>query len=203
MIGKGKKVSDEKFEKDPNVEHLREAARKFCEDHPKPTSKTEVERCKSESFTEFNNHGAEIKLNEKEPWWRGGKEVTPMETAEKMKKGTPVEGIEKIDADQETVREFKKLRESLPSEPIVPASSCDVQVSSVRPDYYKSEYEPKDVIRAWNLNFNLGNVVKYVARAGKKPDNSRGYDLRKAKQYIEFELEYIDAHREEGENEKA
>lgn len=31
-------------------------------------------------------------------------------------------------------------------------------------------FEPKDVIRDWDLNFNLGNAVKYLARAGRKGD---------------------------------
>ena len=34
-------------------------------------------------------------------------------------------------------------------------------------------YEAIKVIRAWGLNFSLGNVLKYVARAGKKPGASR------------------------------
>ena len=31
--------------------------------------------------------------------------------------------------------------------------------------YCYSQYEPKDVIRSWGLNFNLGSAVKYIARA--------------------------------------
>lgn len=55
------------------------------------------------------------------------------------------------------------------------------------------EYEPKDVIRDWGLNFNLGNVVKYVSRAGRKDDVLK--DLRKARQYLDFEIEAIYADR--------
>lgn len=29
-------------------------------------------------------------------------------------------------------------------------------------------FEPKDVIRDWRLNFNLGSALKYIARAGRK-----------------------------------
>lgn len=60
------------------------------------------------------------------------------------------------------------------------------------PDHYCSgrSYEPKDVIRDWDLNFNLGNVVKYISRAGRK-DNALD-DLRKAKTYLEFEIEYLE-----------
>lgn len=51
------------------------------------------------------------------------------------------------------------------------------------------KYEPVKVIQDWNLNFCLGNVVKYIARAGRKEGESREKDLLKAKQYLEFELE--------------
>ena len=59
--------------------------------------------------------------------------------------------------------------------------------------YCYSEYEPKDVIRAWGLNFNLGSAVKYIARAGRKDDIVQ--ELSKAKQYIEFEIEAIEKER--------
>lgn len=59
------------------------------------------------------------------------------------------------------------------------------------------EYEPKDVIRDWNLNFNLGSAVKYISRAGRKNDTVE--DLRKAKQFIEFEIEYLERGHEDGE----
>ncbi len=65
---------------------------------------------------------------------------------------------------------------------------------SFRPDYYggaDNPHETRKFINAHNLNFNLGNVVKYVVRAGKKDDNTVVQDLRKAIQYIEFELERI------------
>lgn len=51
------------------------------------------------------------------------------------------------------------------------------------------KYEPKDVIRDWDLNFNLGSAVKYIARAGRKDDIIQ--DLSKAIQYLEFEIEAL------------
>lgn len=60
--------------------------------------------------------------------------------------------------------------------------------------YCYGKYEPKDVIRDWGLNFNLGNVIKYVARAGHKNDILE--DLLKAKQYLEFEIEALGEERE-------
>lgn len=61
----------------------------------------------------------------------------------------------------------------------------------VRPGYYRDgrKYEPKDVIRDWGLNFNLGNAVKYISRAGYKEDKIE--DLRKARTYLDFELDAL------------
>lgn len=53
------------------------------------------------------------------------------------------------------------------------------------------KFEPKDVIRDWDLNFNLGNAVKYLARAGRKGDMVE--DLKKAQQYIQFEIDALAA----------
>lgn len=51
------------------------------------------------------------------------------------------------------------------------------------------KYEPKDVIRDWGLNFNLGNAVKYLSRAGRKGNAVE--DLRKAQEYIQFEIDAL------------
>ena len=53
------------------------------------------------------------------------------------------------------------------------------------------KYEPKDVIRDWGLNFNLGSACKYISRAGRKGDIVE--DLEKAKQFIQFEIDYINS----------
>jgi len=44
-----------------------------------------------------------------------------------------------------------------------------------------------DFIEAKGLNFHLGNVVKYISRAGKKGDNLE--DLLKAQWYLNREIE--------------
>lgn len=60
-----------------------------------------------------------------------------------------------------------------------------------RPDYYKKgrTHEPKDVIKAFRLEFNLGNTVKYIARAGHKPGEPAQKDLDKALTYLQFEID--------------
>lgn len=61
-------------------------------------------------------------------------------------------------------------------------------MKEIRPDYYKSGgLEAFDVIDAFDLDFNLGNAFKYIARAGKK--DNKVEDLRKAVTYLNREIE--------------
>lgn len=53
-------------------------------------------------------------------------------------------------------------------------------------------YEAIKVIDAWGLGFSLGNAVKYVARAGKKPGAKALEDLRKARWYLNHEIERLE-----------
>ena len=61
------------------------------------------------------------------------------------------------------------------------------------PSHYlkNSGHEVIDVINAWNLNFELGNAVKYIARAGKKDPKKIMEDLNKAKWYIQHQIDRI------------
>lgn len=54
--------------------------------------------------------------------------------------------------------------------------------------YHSDSIEAIDAIEAWNLNFSLGNVVKYVARAGIKDPDTRIEDLKKALWYLNREI---------------
>ena len=58
------------------------------------------------------------------------------------------------------------------------------------PTHYlkNSGHEVIDVIEAWNLNFSLGNAVKYIARAGKKRPEKIKEDLEKAIWYINNQI---------------
>lgn len=57
-------------------------------------------------------------------------------------------------------------------------------------------YEAIKVIRAWQLEFNLGNVIKYIARAGKK--DAVLQDLKKARWYLDDEIKAIEKTVESG-----
>ena len=56
------------------------------------------------------------------------------------------------------------------------------------PQHYggkENPYEAIKVIEAWELGFCLGNVVKYLSRAGKKDPTKELEDLKKAQWYLE------------------
>jgi hypothetical protein len=60
--------------------------------------------------------------------------------------------------------------------------------------YANGKIEPIDFIEDKGLNFNLGNVIKYVARAGRKKSQGKSLeakaleDLKKARFYIDREI---------------
>lgn len=74
-------------------------------------------------------------------------------------------------------------------EPEAAKADPDTGLSKIkRPSYYnRGGIECRAVIRAWQLGFNLGNALKYICRAGLK--ESKEEDLKKAIQYLMFELE--------------
>ena len=60
--------------------------------------------------------------------------------------------------------------------------------------YANGKIEPIDFIEDKKLNFNLGNVIKYVARAGRKKSQGKSLeakaleDLKKARFYLDREI---------------
>jgi hypothetical protein len=59
----------------------------------------------------------------------------------------------------------------------------------INPDHYKQHgIETIDVIESWNLNYRLGNVVKYVSRAHLKGKYLE--DLKKARWYLDREISH-------------
>ena len=62
------------------------------------------------------------------------------------------------------------------------------------PDHYGGQdnlYEAIKVILAWNLDFMLGNAVKYISRAGKKNPTKEIEDLEKAIWYINYKIKIL------------
>ena len=65
-----------------------------------------------------------------------------------------------------------------------------------RPNYYGGKdnpYEVFKVLEEWNLDkdFYLGNVIKYVARAGKKNISTQKEDLQKALVYLQRRIDSL------------
>lgn len=59
------------------------------------------------------------------------------------------------------------------------------------PEHYgggDNPYEAIKIIEALNLNFHLGNTLKYISRAGKKEPEKVLQDLRKAAWYLDREI---------------
>ncbi len=56
-------------------------------------------------------------------------------------------------------------------------------------DHYLKAIQPWDIIRAWDLNYWEGNIVKYVLRHQGK---GKVEDLEKAKHYLEYLIEHYD-----------
>ena len=65
-----------------------------------------------------------------------------------------------------------------------------------RPEYYGGKDNPYEVFRVleeWELDkdFYLGNVIKYVARAGKKDSTKIKEDLQKALVYLQRRIDSL------------
>lgn len=64
------------------------------------------------------------------------------------------------------------------------------------PEHYGGDntYEAIKVIEAWNLDkcFYLGNVVKYISRAGKKDKSKEIEDLKKALWYLDRKIKTLE-----------
>lgn len=64
------------------------------------------------------------------------------------------------------------------------------------PAHYKGgrKYEPIDVIEDWELDFCLGNTVKYISRAGRKDDIIQ--ELEKARWYLDYKINVLKSEKE-------
>lgn len=61
------------------------------------------------------------------------------------------------------------------------------------PSHYADgrKYEPIDVIQDWELDFCLGNTVKYISRAGRKNIDKTIEDLEKAAWYLNYRIQEL------------
>lgn len=66
-----------------------------------------------------------------------------------------------------------------------------------RPSHYSEgrRFETIEVIEDWELSYRLGNAVKYISRAGRKDPSKTAEDLKKARWYLDREIETLEAER--------
>jgi hypothetical protein len=109
------------------------------------------------------------------------KALSPEDVKERIKTYTPpynVKDLKYIDLSEE-VHDFRK----------------NIPPFNPRPEYYggkDTNYEVFNVLEAWKLDkdFYLGNVLKYLARAGKKNYNKKE-DLQKALVYLQRRIDTL------------
>lgn len=64
--------------------------------------------------------------------------------------------------------------------------------SVIIPSYYnKANMSVIDIIDEYELNFNKGNIIKYILRSGKKGKDTEIQDLQKAMRYCQMEIERL------------
>ncbi len=64
--------------------------------------------------------------------------------------------------------------------------------TKTNPAHYQLDPSPIDVVEKWGLGFCLGNCIKYIARAGRKPGETAVEDLRKARWHLSREIERLE-----------
>ena len=62
------------------------------------------------------------------------------------------------------------------------------------PSHYNQGIEAIDIIESWDLNFSLGNAIKYILRSPYKGKQIE--DLEKARWYIDREIERLKKERD-------
>jgi hypothetical protein len=84
---------------------------------------------------------------------------------------------------------FPPIPDSIPDKKPIPDKNVQ------HPSYYggaDNTYEAIKVIEAWELDFCLGNVVKYICRAGKKGEWKHREDLEKAAWYLSRAIQNLE-----------
>jgi len=90
---------------------------------------------------------------------------------------------------KEKVVEQRWVDITYPGEALIPGSvPLPADLVNHPPHYTAGGIETLDFIEAKDLNFRLGNAVKYIARAGKKVGGDPIQDLEKAKFYLDREI---------------
>lgn len=114
------------------------------------------------------------------------KAVPPKANVKDLKVGTELGGLVLTESSPGTYRWIRKGAVLLPPPPTTPK----VDVVNHPPHYTNGGIEVIDFIESKGLGYRLGNVVKYVSRAGLKGNTIE--DLRKAEWYLKREISFLE-----------
>jgi len=127
---------------------------------------------------------------------------TILDKTGKIKEGTRIGGLtlRRLPGDMWTwKKETKKDLENKPTKLIVQPQykaaalklldMKEADLVNKPPHYTDGGVDTLKFIEAKDLNYRLGNVVKYISRAGKKVGSDPVQDLEKARFYLEREIE--------------
>ena len=104
-----------------------------------------------------------------------------------------------VNFSQESEEQYEKImcsKEEMGTPAKDVASRIIIVNDSTRPSHYGgagNTYEVFNVLEAWGIDkdFYLGNVIKYVARAGKKNKSKEKEDLQKALVYLQRRIDSL------------
>lgn len=104
-----------------------------------------------------------------------------------------------VNFSQEAEEQYEKVmcsKEKISGAAIDVSSRVIIVNDATRPNHYGGKdnpYEVFNVLEAWKLDkdFYLGNVIKYVARAGKKSKTTEKEDLEKALVYLQRRIDSL------------
>ena len=96
--------------------------------------------------------------------------------------------LAKLEWDNPFMEKIYAIPDTIPDKKEIP----DKNVS--HPEHYggaDNPYEAIKVIEAWDCDFNIGNVLKYISRAGKKGEWKHKEDLEKAAWYLNRAIQNV------------
>jgi hypothetical protein len=104
-----------------------------------------------------------------------------------------------VNFSKESEEQYEKVicsKTEVSGTPVDVSSRIIIVNDATRPNHYggkDSTYEVFNVLEAWKLDkdFYLGNVLKYLARAGKKSKTTEKEDLQKALVYLQRRIDLL------------
>lgn len=65
--------------------------------------------------------------------------------------------------------------------------------NNIKPSHYNAgKYDVIWFCQHHNLSFDIGNIIKYIFRAGKKDKDKEAQDLKKAMEYLQRRIDFIE-----------